>query len=193
VPLRNLFYYEHFRPIRTSLRKTGSYVQETGNGLLQLLCALTIGAHKKDDDDAGEGIFFLLYGAYCTQQHAYVCSCARGSKEPMHIHMPAGVHFFPGPRPYPREKGVCEIIFLRPPKKRQMFLKRRKIFSLSQPLCVDLGQLVEQNLKSHLIYFLITFHSCGATAMPIPFIANYKYLLAITNQRSAYFMSHAYV
>lgn len=166
MPLRNLFYYKHFRPIRTSLRKTGSYVQETGNGLLQLLCALTIGAHKKDDD-AAEGIFFLLYGAYCTQQHACICMYVVRNEGrnlcvwAMHTH--AGVIFFHAPDPR-TEKGVCEIIFLRPPKKRQMFLKRRKIFSLSQPLCVYLGQLVARNLKSHLIYFLITGHSCGATA-----------------------------
>lgn len=166
MPLRNLFYYKHFRPIRTSLRKTGSYVQETGNGLLQLLCALTIGAHKKDDDAAAaEGIFFLLYGAYCTQQHAYVYACTEGRKEPMcmsYAHT-CRRNFFHAPDPR-TEKGVCEIIFLRPPEKRQMFLKRRKIFSLSQPLCVYLGQLVARNLKSHLIYFLITGHSCGATA-----------------------------
>lgn len=138
MPLRNLFYYEHFRPIRTSLRKTGSYVQETGNGLLQLLCALTIGAHKKDD--AGEGIFFLLYGAYCTQQHAYVCSCmcaARGSKQ-RNLHAHAGVHFFPGPiRPrVPAREGCVRNNFPRAAEeKADVFKKEKDFFTLATVVC----------------------------------------------------------
>jgi hypothetical protein len=137
VPLRNLFYYEHFRPIRTSLRKTGSYVQETGNGLLQLLCALTIGAHKKDDDDAGEGIFFLLYGAYCTQQHAYVCSSARGSKEPICAHTHAGRRaFFSRPQTVPAREGCVRNNF--PPaaeEKADVFKKEKDFFTLATVVC----------------------------------------------------------
>lgn len=140
MPLRNLFYYKHFRPIRTSLRKTGSYVQETGNGLLQLLCALTIGAHKKDDDAAAaEGIFFLLYGAYCTQQHAYVYACTEGRKEPMcmsYAHT-CRRNFFPSPRPAYREGCVRNNFPPAAEEKADVFKKEKDFFTLATVVCVS--------------------------------------------------------
>lgn len=85
--------------------------------------------------------------------------------EPIYAH--AGRRAFFSIRPYPRE-GCVRNNF--PPaaaeEKADVFKKEKDFFTLAQPLCmcVDLGQLVARNLKSHLIYFLITFHSCGATA-----------------------------